>query len=189
MLVERSGDRLDITLNRPGLRNAFSAAMRDQLCETLSLAGADQSIEVVHLFGAGPDFCSGGDLDEFGTSEDPASAHLIRMARSTASLLGAIGNRVVAHLHGACVGAGIELPALAGRVVAAPDTRMQLPEVAMGLIPGAGGTASIPRRVGRHRTAWMALSGRFVDALTGLGWGLVDEIEGLEHAEHAPAPR
>ena len=165
-------------MNRPWVRNAYNAAMRDQLCEALSIAGADPSVGEVHIHGDGPDFCSGGDLDEFGTSEDRASAHLIRTAQSTARLLGATGDRVVAHLHGACVGAGIELPALAARVVAAPDTRMQLPEVAMGLIPGAGGTASLPRRIGRHRTAWMALSGQVVDAVTGLGWGLVDEIDG-----------
>ncbi len=178
VLVERSADRLDITLNRPLVRNAYNAVMRDQLSEALSLAAADPSVVDVHIHGDGPDFCSGGDLDEFGTSEDRASAHLIRTARSSARLLGAIGDRAVAHLHGACVGAGIELPALAARVVAAPDTRMQLPEVAMGLIPGAGGTASLPRRIGRHRTAWMALSGQVVDAVTGFGWGLVDEIDG-----------
>ncbi len=177
--VERSGSRLDITLSRPRVRNAYNAAMRDQLCETLSMAGTDQSIGDVHLHGEGRDFCSGGDLDEFGTSADPASAHVIRMARSTARLLGEVGDRVVAHLHGACVGAGIELPALAARVVAAPDTRMRLPEVAMGLIPGAGGTASLPRRIGRHRTAWMALCRAIRrGGHRACGWGLVDEIDG-----------
>lgn len=176
VLVERSDHRMDLTFNRPGVRNAYGAAARDQLCEALSMACADQSISQVHLHGAGPDFCSGGDLTEFGTLADPASAHLVRTARSAARLLSAIGERVVAHLHGACVGAGIELPALAGRVVAAPGTWMQLPELAMGLIPGAGGTASLPRRIGRHRTAWMALSGSVVDAPTALAWGLVDEL-------------
>jgi hypothetical protein len=176
VVVERSGDRLDLTLSRPRVRNAYSATMRDQLCEALSLACADPTIAEVHLHGEGPDFCSGGDLAEFGTLEDPATAHLVRTTRSAARLLGVVGDRLVAHLHGACVGAGIELPALADRVVAAPDTRLQLPEVAMGLIPGAGGTTSLPRRIGRHRTAWMALSGQFVDAATAQRWGLVDEV-------------
>jgi enoyl-CoA hydratase/carnithine racemase len=83
---------------------------------------------------------------------------------------------VEVRLHGACVGAGIELPAYAHRVVAAPDTRILLPEVAMGLIPGAGGTVSIPRRIGRWRTLFLALSGDAVDAATALSWGLVDAI-------------
>jgi enoyl-CoA hydratase/carnithine racemase len=178
VVVERRGDRLDLTLNRPRVRNAYSSAMRDQLCEALSVACADRSIGQVHLHGEGPDFCSGGDLDEFGALADPATAHLVRTARSAARLLGMVGDRSVAHLQGACVGAGAELPALAGRVVAAADTRLQLPEVTMGLIPGAGGTASLPRRIGRHRTAWMALTGQFVDVVTAQQWGLVDEVAG-----------
>jgi enoyl-CoA hydratase/carnithine racemase len=84
---------------------------------------------------------------------------------------------VVAHLHGACVGSGIELPAFAGRVLAAPDTTIALPEVGLGLLPGAGGTVSLPRRIGRHRTALLALARPSIDASTALAWGLVDELE------------
>ncbi len=176
VVVERTGDRLDVTLNRPRVRNAYSSAMRDQLCEALAVASADPTVGELHLHGEGPDFCSGGDLDEFGALADPATAHVVRTVRSAARLLGVVGDRVVAHLHGACVGAGAELPALAGQVLAAPDTRLRLPEVAMGLIPGAGGTTTLPRRIGRHRTAWMALTGNFVDAATAHRWGLVDEV-------------
>ena len=79
-------------------------------------------------------------------------------------------------VHGACVGAGIELPAFAGRVVASRDAWFALPEVAMGLVPGAGGTVSLPRRIGAQRTAWLALTGRRIDAETALAWGLVDEL-------------
>ena len=72
------------------------------------------------------------------------------------------------------MGAGIELPAFARRVVAAEDAFFQLPELSLGLIPGAGGTVSIPRRIGRQRTARLALSGERLDAATALEWGLVD---------------
>jgi enoyl-CoA hydratase/carnithine racemase len=61
--------------------------------------------------------------------------------------------------------------------VAHPDTTFRLPEVAMGVVPGAGGTASIPRRIGRHRTAALALSGLLIDAPTALRWGLIDRID------------
>ena len=61
-------------------------------------------------------------------------------------------------------------------MVADPDTTMSLPEVRLGLIPGAGGTASLPRRIGRQRTAWLALTGRSIDAATALEWGLVDAL-------------
>jgi enoyl-CoA hydratase/carnithine racemase len=60
--------------------------------------------------------------------------------------------------------------------VADPDARFLLPEVAMGLVPGAGGTCSIPRRIGRQRCAWLALTGAAIDAQMALAWGLVDEV-------------
>ncbi|MGB7052901.1 MAG: enoyl-CoA hydratase/isomerase family protein, partial [Acidimicrobiales bacterium] len=61
-----------------------------------------------------------------------------------------------------------------------------LPEVAMGLVPGAGGTASLPRRIGRHRTAWLALTGYWLDAPVALRWGLVDEIASGDGRRGAP---
>lgn len=177
VVVERDGDRLEITLNRPHVHNAYNRAMRDQLCEALAVASADPRCQVV-LRGAGPSFCSGGDLDEFGTAPDPVSAHLVRTGRSPARLIAALSGRTRVVLHGSCAGSGLELPAFAGTVEARPGTRMWLPELGMGLIPGAGGTVSVARRIGAARTAWMVLSGRPVDEATALGWGLVDRISG-----------
>ncbi|MFI5953240.1 enoyl-CoA hydratase/isomerase family protein [Cryptosporangium sp. NPDC051539] len=174
--VERVGDVLRVTLARPRRRNAIDAAMRDALADAFSVAVADPDL-TVELRGDGPDFCAGGDLDEFGSRPDPALGHLIRLTRSPARLLHSVAARTTAYLHGACLGGGIELPAFAGRVVAAPDASTGLPEVGLGLIPGAGGTVSLPRRIGRQRTAWIGLSGRRVDALLALEWGLVDAVE------------
>jgi enoyl-CoA hydratase/carnithine racemase len=175
--VHRDGDRLELVLNRPSVRNALDAHMRDELVAGLAIAAGDPSVAEVHLRGEGPAFCAGGDLDEFGSRPDVATAHLVRMTRSPARAMAGVADRVVAQLHGACFGSGIELPAFAGRVVARPDTLIGLPEVSLGLIPGAGGTVSLPRRIGRHRTAWLALTGRTIDAPTALAWGLVDEID------------
>ena len=174
--LERAAHTLTITLERPERRNALGARMRDQLCEALDLAAADPEVVEVVLQGAGSNFSSGGDLHEFGTSTDPAAAHLVRVARSPAQRLAALRQATTARIHGACFGAGIELPSFAGHVVADPDTLICLPEIALGLIPGAGGTASIPRRIGRHRTAWLALSGAELRAHDALEWGLIDEI-------------
>ena len=174
--ARREGARLRLTLDRPRTHNAFSVAVRDALAEGLALALADDSIEEVLLDGEGPSFCSGGDLDEFGSFTDPATAHAVRSARSPARLLSLCAERARAEVHGACVGAGCELPAFCRRVCARADAWFQLPEVGMGLVPGAGGTASLPNRIGRQRTAWLALSGRRIDAATALRWGLVDEI-------------
>jgi len=176
--TERAEGVLEIALDRPERRNAYSAAMRDALVEALALAAADPGVEKVVLRGEGPAFCAGGDLAEFGTLPDPATAHAVRSVRNAARLLADLGPRVEARVHGACVGAGMELPAFAGRVVARADAWFQLPELAMGLVPGAGGTASIPRRIGRQRTAWLALTGQRLDAATARSWGLVDEVLG-----------
>jgi enoyl-CoA hydratase/carnithine racemase len=168
-------DVLHVTLNRPERRNAYGAQMRDALVEALAVALADDDLDVV-LDGAGPCFCAGGDLDEFGTTPDPVTAHLIRSRAGAALPLHQLTERLEANLHGPCIGAGIELPAFAGRVVAARGTTFRLPEVGMGLIPGAGGTVSIPRRIGVHRTLYLALSGDTLDVDTALAWGLVDDV-------------
>ena len=165
-------------MDRPEVRNAFGAAMRDELVEAFTLVALDDSLVEVRLRGRGVNFCSGGDLDEFGTSPGPVPAHLVRTGRNAGVALSRVADRVVAEVHGTCVGAGVELPAFATRVEAAPGTTFRLPEIAMGLVPGAGGTASIPRRIGRHRTCHLALRGTELDVLTARDWGLVDVVRG-----------
>ena len=175
--LQRVGDELRITLNRPHKRNAYSSTLRDALCEALALLAEDASIRKAVLDGAGACFSAGGDLDEFGQATDAGIAHAARMTRSAGALIHRLRDRIEARLHGACIGAGIELPAFAARVVARADAFFQLPEVGMGLIPGAGGTASILPRIGRQRLAYMALTGVRVSAPTALEWGLVDMVE------------
>lgn len=153
----REGPELHITLTRPENRNAFSAEMRDGLFEALLLVEVDPSIERAFIAGAGPVFCSGGDLVEFGSSDDVVRAHQIRTLRSIGALLDRLGDRVTVEMKGGCVGAGVELSAFAATVRAEPGTTVLLPEVGMGLIPGAGGTVSLTRRIGRQRTALLAL--------------------------------
>ncbi|MFC9978573.1 enoyl-CoA hydratase/isomerase family protein [Gordonia sp. NPDC127522] len=177
VLVERVEDTLHVTLNRPERRNAYGAGVRDALVQALGVAIVDDSVRRVVLDGAGPSFCAGGDLDEFGHMPDAASAHLIRTRGGAGRLVAALSARVEARLHGHCVGAGIEIPAFAGRVVARPDVRLRLPEVSMGLIPGAGGTVSVPRRIGRWRALHLFVTGAEIDATQALAWGLLDAIE------------
>ncbi len=174
--VDRSGDTLSITLTRPARRNALDAAMRDELAEALTLAAADSGISLVELHGEGAAFCAGGDLDEFGTRPDPATAHVIRLERSVGRMLARLRPPTVSHLHGACMGSGIELAAFTDRVLGSPDTLIALPEIGLGLVPGAGGTVSLPRRIGRLRTAWLAFTGRPIDAVTAQAWGLIDQV-------------
>ena len=176
VLVSRDGDRLSITLNDPARRNAFSAALREALLDALLVAEADGSIASVSLRGAGPAFCSGGDLDEFGTAKDLVAAYLVRLSRAPWRVIDRLASKVTVYAHGACVGAGTEMAAYAGRLVAAPDAFFELPEVRMGLVPGAGGSVSVPRRIGRWRAAWLMLTGDRLPAAAALRWGLVDEV-------------
>lgn len=176
VLVTREGDLVTLTLNHPNAQNAMTAAMRDALCATLATILDDPSQPHVVLKGAGRCFSTGGALGEFGTATDLAGAHIVRTLRSAAVLLDRLGNRASVALHSACVGSGLEVPAAASRRTATADAWFQLPELRMGLIPGAGGTASVARAVGRHRTAWMVLSGKRIDARLALKWGLIHEI-------------
>ena len=174
--VDRAGDSLTLTLTRPGRLNALDAPMRDALVEALGVAAADPGVQRVELRGEGRAFCAGGDLDEFGSRPDPATAHLVRLERSIGRVLSRLEKPTVTHLHGTCMGSGIELAAFTDTVVAAEDTLVALPEIGLGLVPGAGGTVSLPRRIGRLRTAWLAFSGCTIDAETAHAWGLVDEL-------------
>lgn len=176
VLMEREGESLKLELNRASNRNGMTVEIRDALVEALQLILQDDSIARVQISGRGKCFSTGGDLTEFGTAPDPATAHIVRSLALPGRLLARCAKRVTARVHGACIGSGIEFPAFAGRVVATEDAHFQLPELKFGLIPGAGGTVSIARRVGRQRAAWLMLSGKRINARQALAWGLVDDI-------------
>lgn len=180
--ASRDCDVVRIAFNRPQRHNAFSTDARAALLEALTVAQLDPSVTGVVLSGAGPSFCSGGDLAEFGTFADPASAHLARTRYSPALALDALAARLGracrAEVHGRVMGSGLEMAAFCGWVSSRDDAVFGLPELALGLLPGAGGTVSVTRRIGRWRTAYLVLSGRTIDADTASAWGLVDEICG-----------
>jgi hypothetical protein len=178
--AQRRDATLDVRFNRPQRHNAFSTDARAALLEALEVARLDASVTDVVLSGNGPSFCSGGDLAEFGTFADPVSAHLARTRHSPALVLdeltARLGRRCRAEVHGQVLGSGLEMAAFCGWVCSRADAVFGLPELSLGLIPGAGGTVSIARRVGRWRTAYLVLSGRTIDPPTALRWGLIDEI-------------
>jgi enoyl-CoA hydratase/carnithine racemase len=178
--AQRDGNTLRIAFNRPQRHNAFSTDARAALLEALTVAQLDPSVDEVVLTGNGPSFCSGGDLAEFGTFSNPASAHLARTRYSPALMLDALATRLGqacrAEVHGQVLGSGLEMAAFCGRVEAAPDSVFGLPELSLGLIPGAGGTVSVTRRIGRWRTAYLVLSGLTIVVDTALSWSLVDAV-------------
>lgn len=172
----REGDRVTLTLNDPDRRNAMTAAMRDALFGALASVLDDPTGPRLILRGAGRAFSVGGCLAEFGSAQDLAEAHIVRSLRCCARLLHALGERAEVHMHGACIGSGLEIPAAAHSRTATHGSFFQLPELAMGLIPGAGGIVTLSRAIGRHRTGWMLLTGRRISARTALNWGLVHTL-------------
>lgn len=176
IIVTREANTVHAVLNRPASRNAISLEMRDALVDVLTLVAMDADISRLQLSANGACFSVGGELREFGTAPDAATAHWVRTVHSPARLMAKVAAKTRCRLHGACIGSGIELPAFAAYLQAHKKTFFQLPELQLGLIPGAGGTVSIARRIGRQRMVGWLLSGRRLNADTALAWGLVDEL-------------
>ncbi|MEY4160056.1 MAG: hypothetical protein RLZZ136_677, partial [Pseudomonadota bacterium] len=174
--VSRINDCLNVVMDRPWAQNAIDRTMRDGLAEALQLAALDPTIVRVKLGGAGRSFSLGADLDEFGTTQDPAMAHHIR--RRTLPALWAVrcAKKLQVHVQGACVGSGLELAAFAQHLTAGPRAWFQLPELAMGILPGAGGCVSLTKRMGRQRAARLILTGKRLSAREALDWGLIDAL-------------
>lgn len=174
--VDIDQNKMQILLTNPENHNAIDAKMRDALCEALDLAIADEVIEKVKLSANGRTFSTGGAVDEFGEVPDPATAHWVRSLRLPAWRCAQLSEKLHVHVQGAAIGAGAEIAAFGCHVTATSNAWFQLPELKFGLIPGAGGTASLTHRIGRQRTTFLALSMKKIDAQTALEWGLVDEI-------------
>lgn len=165
-----------VTLNRPARLNAYDVAMRDGLAEALAAAADDPEVRVVVLRGAGSCFSSGGDLREFGTAPSPLAARAARFARDVPGALARFPKPLIAAVHGYAVGSGLEMALLADFCVAADDARFRLPEVGIGMIPGVGGTQTLPRAVGLGRAAEMVLARRWVDARQAQTMGIVTRV-------------
>jgi len=176
LAVEMTASHMQLTMNDPDTKNAIGVTMRDALCEALDLAISDAGIEKITLTGYGRVFSTGAAIDEFGKVSDPATAHWIRTLRLPAWRLAQLSERLHIHVNGVAYCAGTEIVGFAKHVTASPNAWFQLPELKFGLIPGAGGTASLPRRIGRQKTAYLAFSMKKIKAQTALEWGLVDEI-------------
>jgi enoyl-CoA hydratase len=177
VIAERLGHELHLLLNRPETRNEVDVEMRDALFDCFSIAALDPEITRVHVRGAGSSFSIGGALSEFGRVHSGTTGHFIRTQRLPARMLADHGHKYHFHLHGACVGAGLEIAAFGGWITAHPSAYLRLPEISMGLIPGAGGCVSLTRRIGRQGAAWMMMTGARISAKTAMTWRLVDAIE------------
>lgn len=167
--VRREGEVAIIEINNPPV-NALSNAVRAGLLQALQAAAEEDDVEAIVIAGAGRTFCAGAEIREFGT---PPLAPLLP------DLIGAIEaveKPVVAAIRGVAFGGGFEIALGTHARVAAPDARFALPEVKLGLIPGAGGTQRLPRLIGLVRSVRLILSGDPVDAAEAKTLGIIDAI-------------
>ena len=163
------GDVGVITLNSPPV-NALSASVRDGLAGGVAAALADPGAKSVVIICEGRTFIAGADITEFGGAQKGASLYDVQDAMESST------KPVVAAIHGTALGGGLEVALCAHYRVAVPSARCGLPEVNLGLLPGAGGTQRLPRIVGPERALEMMTSGQHVPAKECLAMGLVDEI-------------
>jgi hypothetical protein len=173
----RAADTVTLWLDDASNRNAYSSAMRDALAYALDSCLLDPTEPAVTIRAEGRTFCIGGALDEFGKTTDAMQSHDIRLEQSAAWRLHRLGERSTVVVQGAAIGSGVEMAAAAHHVRASSASWFHLPEIGMGLIPGAGGTVTVPRRIGRHRAFYLMVSGLRIRAQLALDWRLVDAID------------
>lgn len=165
--LERDGHIAVIVIDNPPI-NAGSAAVREGLLAAIATLKYDDSLQGAVLIGAGTTFIAGSDLREFGQPlAEPQLPAVIQAIEDC-------GKPVVAALHGAALGGGFELALGCDARIAAPGTVVGLPEVTLGIIPGAGGTQRLPRIVGIPRAIAMICSGERVGSAPALAAGLID---------------
>ncbi|MBW8816439.1 MAG: enoyl-CoA hydratase/isomerase family protein [Caulobacterales bacterium] len=166
--LERDGDVALVILNSPPV-NALSANVRDGLSEGFKQAIASDAKAIV-LICDGRTFIAGADITEFGGAMKGASLPEVQATMENSP------KPVVAAIHGTALGGGLEVALCAHYRVAVPTARLGLPEVNLGLLPGAGGTQRLPRIAGVEKALEMMTSGRHAPAKEALAMGLVDEI-------------
>ncbi|MFM0116327.1 3-hydroxyacyl-CoA dehydrogenase NAD-binding domain-containing protein [Paraburkholderia nemoris] len=192
---ELRGKVLLVTIDHAPV-NALSADVRRGLLAAIEAADADKAVEAVLIVGAGRNFIAGADIREFGKPPVPPSLP------DVCDRIEACSKPVVAAIHGAALGGGLEVALAAHYRLAVNGAKLGLPEVQLGLLPGAGGTQRTPRLIGAQAALDLILSGRHAGAKEALALGLIDRLgssddilaEGLAYAHellaaHAPVRR
>lgn len=174
LIVTRHGRVLQLTLNRPAARNALNNALLLQIAEQLEAAAADAEIAVCVVYGNERCFAAGADLNEMAEKDLPATLNDIRP--QLWARINAFTKPLIAAVNGFALGAGCELALLCDVVIAGDNARFGLPEITLGIMPGAGGTQRLIRSVGKALASRMILSGESIDARQALRAGLVSEV-------------
>jgi len=176
-IEEKSGDVLLVTLDRPAVSNAFNTGAALELCELFERFRAEQAHRCVVITGAGDKaFCAGADLKERNSLSDEQwrSQHEVfeRMFRAVRDC----PIPVIAAVNGAAYAGGLELVLLCDFAYASERAKFALTEVSLGIMPGGGGTQTLPRAVGERRAKELILAARPFSAAEALAWGVVNKL-------------
>ena len=184
VLVDREGDIVWLTLNRPAQLNAVHLPMRDELWTMLMMLRDDPTVRVAVLIGAGDRaFSAGADITDFGTAPSYIEAREARLNRDLWGLMSQLPVPLIAAIHGFAFGAGLEMSLYCDLRIASEEARFALPEVTLGYIPSAGGTQTLSRHINRGDALRMATSGEPIDANEALEIGLVHAVVPHEQLE------
>jgi enoyl-CoA hydratase len=173
--VEREGPVARIFLNRPEKANALTSPALDEPRRALRELASDRSLRTVILGGRGRTFCGGADREELGALTAETAGAFVTRIHEVCQAMRELPVPVVARLHGAVIGAGLEVASACDLRVAAEGTRFAMLEVRLG-IPSVVEAALLPRLMGSGRAAWLVLTGEAIDARRALEWGLIEEI-------------
>lgn len=176
LIYRKSHGIASISLNRPRTLNAYNMEMRDELYQVLGAVTEDHEVGVVTLRGEGRAFCAGADLTEFGTAPSLAIAREVRWERDVWGAFLNIPMPLIAAVHGFCLGSGVEMALLCDIRIASQDSVFGMPEVALGMVPAAGGTQTLPRILGIARALDLLLTRRRLSAKEALEAGLVNMV-------------
>ncbi|MXW52988.1 MAG: enoyl-CoA hydratase/isomerase family protein [Gammaproteobacteria bacterium] len=175
ILFEKHGPLAELTINRPEKHNAISLQTLEELKQAVSLSESDDEIKVVSITGAGDrSFASGSDLSEV-VHRDFRKA-LEPIVQGLADQLERLPKPTIAAIDGICMGGGLEVALGCDLRIATPESRFATPEGKLGIIPGGGATARLPRIVGRGWGMEMLLMGEPIDAERAFSIGLITRI-------------
>jgi enoyl-CoA hydratase len=164
-----------VFLDRPEKANALDSAHLERLRARLAELRDDADVHVVVVAGKGKTFCGGADVAELKALSAETAGAFVGKIHQVCAAIRELPVPVVAQLHGAVIGAGLEIAAACDLRVAAEGTTFSMPEVRLG-IPSVVEAALLPRLMGSGRAAWLVLTGEAIDARRALEWGLIEEI-------------
>ncbi len=165
-----------ITLNRPEVLNALNDQVFNELAAAADELGRDSSVRVVIITGGDKVFAAGVDIGERVTATAVDMATSIKPSSRAFQLIENIPKPVIAAVAGYALGGGFELALVADVRIAAENAMFGLPEIKLGIIPGAGGTQRLPRLIGAGKAKEMIFSGEFINAEEALKIGLVNKV-------------